>query len=87
MRIGEFLACCGALTPRQVDEILHLQRGLRRRQGPKALFGRVALDRGCIEEADLGQWIEAKALIEAVARGRVAWPTSIDRVPAPATEL
>ena len=87
MRIGDFLVRSGALTSRQVDDILHLQMGLRRRHGPPVLFGRVALDGGYIDETDLGQWIEAKALLEEVAKGRAAWPTSIAPAPAPATEL
>ena len=87
MRIGEFLVRCRALTSRQVDEILDLQMRLRLQGGDATLFGELALDRGYIHEVDLGRWIEAKALLEEVAKGRATWPTSISGSPAPATRL
>ena len=60
----------GALTARQVDDILDLQRSQRNAGGRHTVFGGIAMNRGYITDADLGRWVEAKALFENFANGR-----------------
>ena len=77
MRIGEFLVRSSVLSHRQVDQILHRQLSLRREQGKWTVFGRLAIECECMTEHDLGCWIEAKALVERIAKGRTFRPHEV----------
>ncbi len=55
-RIGEFLVKIGAISTRQRDEVLQLQR-----QEPGRLFGEIAIDLGYINDEAVDRYLASPA--------------------------
>ncbi len=54
-RIGRFLVRIGAMTTRQVEEVL-----VEQETNPHNLFGMIAIEKGYIDDKALRAWLTAK---------------------------
>ena len=55
LRVGEFLVSIGAMTKKQVEEVLEEQE-----KAPEKLFGQIAIEMGFVDDSAINRYLEAK---------------------------
>lgn len=53
LRVGEFLVSIGAMTEKQVEEVLAEQE-----KAPEKLFGQIAIEMGFIDDSAINRYLE-----------------------------
>ena len=53
LRVGEFLVSIGAMTKKQVEEVLEEQE-----KAPEKLFGQIAIEMGFVDDSAINRYLE-----------------------------